>query len=130
MTQDGKRSLEELVREAWATALGGGPGLGAIKQRVQHLLDLTQEESTHLWTGFFERVKKNSEELERRLEERFRAAVTLLGSPLQAEVRALRGRAEELGQRLEHFTRRRQGSPGAPHGSEPGPGNAAPPSES
>jgi polyhydroxyalkanoate synthesis regulator phasin len=136
MTQDGKRRLDELLREAWATALGGGPGAAntpggppgsaSIKQRLQHLLDLTQEETTHLWLQFSERVRKNSDELERRLEERFRAAVTLLSSPLQAEVRALRSRAEELGQKLEKFTRGRAEATAGGDSKEPSaPGTSA-----
>ena len=56
--------------------------------RLQNLLNLTQEEGAHFLTDLTQRVRRNREELEHRLDESVKVAVQRVGTPLQAEVAA------------------------------------------
>ncbi|MBI5479369.1 MAG: hypothetical protein HY906_10960 [Deltaproteobacteria bacterium] len=103
----GKRSLEEILREAWLDALG------TLERTEGELLRLGErlreafigDESAV--TALTSRIRQRSAELERKVDEGVRNALTKVADPIRHEIASLRERADLLTTRLDEQARRR-----------------------
>jgi hypothetical protein len=102
-----KRSLEEILREAWLEALG-------TLERTEGELVRLRERLREAFTGdegalaaFTSRMRQQRAELEHRVDEGVRHALALVADPLRHEIASLRERADKLAARLDEQARRR-----------------------
>jgi hypothetical protein len=103
----GKRSLEEILREAWLDTLGT---LERTETEVLRLGERLREAvigDESAAAAFTSKVRQRSAELERHVDEGVRRALAHVADPLRGEIEALRERTERLAARLDEQARRR-----------------------
>lgn len=108
-----KKSLQQSVRETWMSALGVVTGVeGEVARATGRLLDslgLPRDEAGHLAAGeIVARIRRNRDELERRVDEGVRSAVGRVRLPIAQEIAALRLRVERLQSKVEELAHRRR----------------------
>ena len=112
-----KKPLGELLRETWLNAMGLVSSAEAeasrVTSRLVEILGRPKEEAQHLAQELQTRVRKNREELDRRVHEAVKTASDRLRNPLANEVAQLRQRIEQLNDRIEEAARRRRERKGA-----------------
>ena len=121
----GKRSLEEILREAWLDTLG------TLERTESELLRLGErlreafigDESAA--TAFTSRVRQRRAELQRQVDEGVRHALARVADPLRHEIAALRERSDRLAARLDEQARRRSRRRDAAGADEPADAGAA-----
>jgi hypothetical protein len=90
------RSLPQAVREVWLSALGV---FNSAEHKLMETLGLNPEQP--LGVELLARVRKNREELERRIDEGVKTAVARVRAPIDKEIAAMRARLEKLQARIE-----------------------------
>jgi hypothetical protein len=105
--KSGKRSLEEILREAWLDALGTlertEGELVRLGERLREAL-VGDESAVASLTS---RIRQRRVELERRVDDGVRHALALVADPIRNELASLRERADLLAVRLDEQARRR-----------------------
>lgn len=115
--QEEKKPLPEMLRETWAAAFSAltttiEGETRKVVDKLSHLGNLSQEETSRLVGDLKAIVKKNREELELRVEDAVKKAVERLKIPTQEEVESMRERVEVLSRRVEQLSREQEeGSP-------------------
>lgn len=124
MTEGERKSLQQSIRDTWLGALGvlseAEAELGRTAQRVLESVGLREGEGTQAAGGvretareLLDRVRRNREVLERRVDEGVRTAVARVNRPIALELANLRERVEQAQRRLEALTpKRRRGGRG------------------
>jgi hypothetical protein len=112
----GKRSLEDILREAWIDALGT---LERTEGELLRLGDRLREVligDESAVTALTSRIRQRRTELERRVDDGVRHALALVADPIRHEIAGLRERADRLTFRLDEqarrLARRRRGADG------------------
>jgi hypothetical protein len=106
------KNLQQTVREAWLSVLGvfttAEAELGRATARFFESLGVPADSSGHhhLAAELIARMKRNRDELERRVDEGVKAAVARVRAPLDKELAALKARLESLTTRIEELQRR------------------------
>src|SRR4051812_10154220 len=114
MNEGERKTLQQSLRETWMGALGVLSGaeheMARAAQRMLESMGL-REGGEHTVKDavrdLVERVRKNRDVLERRVDEGVKAAVARVHRPLQHEVDLIRGRIEQVQKRLEELASRR-----------------------
>lgn len=109
-----KRSLQQSLRDTWLHALGV---LGSAEHEVARAAHRVMEsvglaadaDGKHVAGELLARVRRNSAELERRVDEGVKSAVTRVRQPFVQEIASLRGRVEKLQRSVDEFKLRRGG---------------------
>jgi hypothetical protein len=114
--KQGKRSLEEVLREAWLGALGAlSTAEGELVRLTERLREAAVGDDS-LAADLLTRIRQSRELLERRVDEGVRATLARATTPVSAEIATLRERLDRLSKRIEEEARRRaerrQASPG------------------
>jgi len=91
------------LQQAWMSVLGV---FTSAEQRMMEALGLNPENP--LGVELMARVKKNSEEFERRVDEGVKAAVAKVRAPIDKEIAALRARVEEIQTKIEEQKQKRK----------------------
>lgn len=117
MTDVDKKSLQQSLRDTWLNALGvlsdAESEVSKAAHRVMESVGLNPTDAEgkgqvkEAVRELYQRVRKNRDELERRLDEGVRAAVDRVNGPLSQELQGLRGRIEKLQHRVEELARRK-----------------------
>ena len=115
MSEGERKSLQQSLRETWMGALGVISGAEAEATRAAHRVmesvGLHVESETQAVKDalhdLVERVKKNRDELERRVDEGVKAAVTRVRGPISDDLQSLRGRLEKVQKRVEELASRK-----------------------
>src|SRR5579871_3318489 len=104
-----KRTLQQALREAWMSVLGGAEE--SAQRAAQRLLDSVGLRAGDQGIGreLIARVQRNRELIERRIEEGVKAAVARVRLPIAQEIATLRGRVEKLARAVEEIRKRREG---------------------
>ncbi len=107
-----KRSLQQSLRETWLHALGvlGGAEQEATRaaQRVLESIGLAPDAEGKTLVGeLMQRVRRNREAFERRVDEGVKAAVARVRQPFVQEIASLRGRLEKVQRSVEELKERR-----------------------
>ncbi|HEY3354230.1 MAG TPA: hypothetical protein VGQ83_13335 [Polyangia bacterium] len=125
--KQGKRSLEEVLREAWLGALGAlSTAEGELLRLGERLREATVGDES-LAADLLARIRQSGEQLERRVDEGVRAAVARATPPVSAEIAALNDRLDRLSKRIDDEARRRaERRQAAPGTSEAGHTEGAP----
>jgi polyhydroxyalkanoate synthesis regulator phasin len=107
-----KKPLGELLRETWLNAMGlvssAEAELSRATSRLAEILGRPKEEAQHLAQELQARVRRNREELDRRVHDAVHTVSEKLSHPLANEVAQLRQRIEQLNARLDEAARRRR----------------------
>ena len=114
MSETERRSLQQSLRETWTGARGVISGAEAEATRAAHRalesvglhVESEAQAVKDALHELVERVRKNREELERRVDEGVKAAMARVHRPLADELRELRGRIEVVQKRVEHLASR------------------------
>ena len=115
----GKRSLEEILREAWLDTLGTLERTEAELLRLGERLREAFIGDESAATAFTSRVRQRRAELQRQVDEGVRHALALVADPLRHEIAALRERSDRLAARLDERARRRSRRRDAAGADEP-----------
>ena len=118
MTETDKKSLQQSLRDTWLNAMGvltdAETEVAKAAHRVMESVGLRPGAEGEAPANVKEavrdlylRVRKNRDELERRLDEGVRAAVDRVNKPIAQELQSLRGRVEKLQRRVEEEIARR-----------------------
>ena len=107
-----KRTLQQSLRDTWLHALGV---LGSAEHEVARAALRVMEsvgfasdaEGKSVAGELLARVRRNSAELEHRVDEGVKAAVARVRQPFVQEIVVLRGRVEKLQRSIDEFKRRR-----------------------
>ena len=112
-----KKPLSELLRETWLNAMGivssAEAEVSRATSRLVEILGRPKEEAQHFAQELQARVRKNREELDKRVQEAVKTASDKLRNPLANEVAQLRQRIEQLNDRIDEAARRRRERKGA-----------------
>lgn len=103
----GKRSLEEILREAWLDTLGT---LERTETEVLRLGERLREAligDESAAAAFTSKIRQRRAELERQVDEGVRRALARVADPLRNEIETLRERADRLAARMDEQARRR-----------------------
>jgi hypothetical protein len=103
----GKRSLEEILREAWLDAAGTLERTESELVRLGERLREAVIGDESVVAAFTSRMRQQRVDLERRVDEGVRHALALVADPLRHEITSLRERADRLAARLDEQARRR-----------------------
>ena len=103
----GKRSLEEVLREAWLGALGTLERTEIELHRLGERLREAVIGDESVAADLTSRIRQRRAELERRVDEGVRSALARVADPLTTELAALRERLDRLATRLDEQARRR-----------------------
>jgi hypothetical protein len=100
------KSLQQAVREAW---LGLVSGAESEWHKATHKLleALGVPEGGNLRDELLGRMRKNREDLERRIDEGVKAAVARVRAPIDREIATLKTRIEKLQARVEEERKKR-----------------------
>jgi hypothetical protein len=109
----GKRSLEEILREAWLDAAGTLERTEGELVRLGERLREAVIGDESLVATFTSRMRQQRAELEHRVDDGVRRALSLVADPLRHEITSLRERADRLAARLDEQARRRARRRGA-----------------
>jgi len=131
-----RRSFDEVLREAWLGALGVVERTEAELHRlVERLREATVGDESFA-AELAARMRQHREELERRVDDGVRHALTRTMGPLTDEIATLRDRMDRVAARLDEQARRRaarRAGAGSAAGDEPraataadGPGGTSP----
>lgn len=105
---DDRKSLQQALRDTWMSALGVLSGAEAeIAKTAHRLIESVGGEASGAAKEFVERVKKNREAFEHRVEEGVKAAVARAHKPIAKELQSLRDRIEAVQKRVEELARKR-----------------------
>jgi len=116
-----RRTLQQSLRETWLGVLGVLTGADAeVAKAAGRLLESvglrgegeesphsTKEAAREAARELAERVKRNRDALERRVDEGVRAAVARVRKPIDEELASLRGRMEALQRKVDALSHRR-----------------------
>ena len=106
--------LNETVHDAWMSVLGvyqnAEHEVHRATSRLLEAFGTATGESANLGAEIISRVRKNREELERKVDEGVRAAVARARSPIDEEIALLKSRIEKLQTKLDE--RKRAGASG------------------
>jgi|SRR5688572_14557822 hypothetical protein len=91
------------LQQAWMSVLGV---FSNAEHRMMEAFGLNPENP--LGAEIMARVKKNTEELERRVDDGVKAAVAKVRAPIDKEIAALRTRVEELQGKIEEQRQKRK----------------------
>ena len=91
------------LQQAWMSVLGV---FTSAEHRMMEALGLNPE--IPLGVELMARVKKNSEEFERKVDEGVKAAVAKVRAPIDKEIAALRTRVEEIQTKIEEQKQKRK----------------------
>ena len=107
---DEKRTVQETFRHAWLALTGA---LSSAESEVQKRLydALGVPPDANLAEELRNRMRRNREELERRVDEGVRAAVAKVRAPIDRELATLRQRLERLQEKVEERRRAREQTP-------------------
>lgn len=114
MNEGERKSLQQSLRETWMGALGVLTDAEAeVSRTVHRVLDTlgSRVEGDSLSAAvreLVERVKKNTAELEKRVDDGVKAAVARVHGPIAAELAVLRVRLETVQKRMEHLASRKK----------------------
>jgi len=114
----GKRSLEEVLREAWLAALGTLERTESELHRLGERLREAVIGDESVAADLTSRIRQRRAELERRVDEGVRSALARVADPLTTELAALRERLDRLATRLDEQARRRMRRRHAAGGAE------------
>jgi polyhydroxyalkanoate synthesis regulator phasin len=117
-----RKTLQQSLRETWMSVLGVISGAEAEVARAAGRLfetvglrdeggeapHSTKEAAREAAHELVERVKRNRDSLERRVEEGVKTAVARVRNPIADELQALRERVEKLQRKVEEVSRRRR----------------------
>jgi acetyl-CoA carboxylase carboxyltransferase component len=113
-----QESIQQTVQKAWSDAVSAVMGLeGEMAKRLQKVKELTDlhagsEEVQRLLADVRQRMQQNSEVLEQRIHESVGTVISKVRTPLMDELATLKGRAEQIGTRIErqlHLRKKDQG---------------------
>jgi hypothetical protein len=102
-----QESIQQTVQKAWSDAVTAVMGLEEeMAKRLQKVKELTDlhagsEEVQRLLADVRQRMQQNSEVLEQRIHESVGSAISKVRTPLMDELATLKGRAEQIGTRIE-----------------------------
>jgi hypothetical protein len=125
----GKRSLEEVLREAWLDTLGTWERTESELVRLGERLREAVIGDESAVVAFTSRMRQQRAELERKVDDGVRHALALVADPLRHEIASLRERADKLAARLDEQARRRarrRGNAGAGEHADADPAGTAP----
>jgi hypothetical protein len=111
------RSLQQTVKEAWLSVLGVfTTAENEVNRATSKLLETMgiqpdAEGNHHVAAELMARVKKNSAEIERKIDEGVKAAVTRVRAPLEKELASVKTRLEQMQARFDELQKRGQKNP-------------------
>jgi hypothetical protein len=106
------RGFPETIREAWLSVLGvfnqAEAEVTKATNKLFESLGVPADEKGehHLAAEFVARMKKNSEDIEKRIDEGVKAAVARVRAPIDKEIATLKTRLESVQSRLEELQKR------------------------
>jgi hypothetical protein len=89
-------SENKKLHQAWLSVLGV---FTSAEHRLMESLGLNPDNP--LGVELLQRVKKNREDFERRVDEGVKAAVAKVRAPIEKELQTLKGRIEQISQRID-----------------------------
>ena len=99
------RGFQQSVKEAWLSVLGV---FNQAEDKLFESLGIPADEKGehHLAAEFMARVRKNRDDIEKRIDEGVKVAVAKVRAPIDKEIAALKTRLETVQTRLEELQTR------------------------
>ena len=109
---DDPRGFQHSVKEAWLSVLGVFTTAEAEVQKATNKLlesmgiPADENGERHLATELVARMKKNRDDIERRIDEGVKVAVAKVRAPIDKEIATVKSRLEQLQSRFEELQKR------------------------
>jgi polyhydroxyalkanoate synthesis regulator phasin len=106
------RGFQQSVKEAWLSVLGvfntAEAEVGKATDKLLESMGIPADANgeRHLTAELVSRMKKNREDIERRIDEGVKQAVARVRAPIDKEVATLKSRLEQLQTRFEEMQKR------------------------
>jgi hypothetical protein len=105
--KQGKRTLEEVLREAWLGALGAlSTAEGELHRLTERLHEATVGDES-VYADVLARIRQSRADLERRVDDGVRVTLARVTTPMNVELAAIHERLERLSNRIDEEARRR-----------------------
>ena len=111
---DPRGAVPAMIKEAWLSVLGAFNSAEAeVNKATTKLLEslglpADDKGEHHLAAELMARMKKNREDIEKRIEDSVKAAVARVRAPIDKELASMKTRLEQLTARFEELQRRGQ----------------------
>ena len=100
------KSLQQAMREAWLGLVGSAEQeWHKATQKLFEVLGVPEGQSVR--EELFARMRKNREELERKIDEGVKSAIARVRAPIDKEIAALKTRIEKLSTRVDDERKKR-----------------------